>query len=245
MVLVGTSNLFGSQGEVPTHPQLLDWLGEQFVESGWSIKAMHRLILNSSSWQQAATADEKTIEKDPDNRLWGRFERRRLEGEAIRDGVLAVSGLLDSTSGGAHPFPADSYKQFSQGRPFKADYVNDRRSVYQMTRRNGKDAYWELFDAPDRNQSTAGRRTSTVPMQALFLMNSDFVRKNAEAFAKRLEGNDDERVRQAFLLAYGRQATRSEVVSSLEYLNGAEGDNENWLGFCRALISSNEFVYVE
>ena len=248
--LVPTASLFGSQGELPSHPQLLDWLGEYFVENGWSIKRMHRLILNSAVWQQAATSSEEALARDPENRLFGRWERRRLEGEAIRDAMLMTSGLLDRTPGGAHPFPADAYKKYSQGRPYKEDISNHKRTVYQMIRRNGKDAYWELFDAPDRNQSTAARRVSTVPMQALYMMNSEFVRKNAEAFAKRLKGEKSaDKVRMAFSLAYGRPASEVEVDASVEYLtkflDGGKIEETAWVSFCRTLMSSNEFVYLD
>lgn len=248
--LVPTANLFGAQGELPSHPQLLDWLGEYFVENGWSIKNMHRLILNSAAWQQSAIASEQALATDPENQLFGRWERRRLEGEAIRDAMLMTSGLLDPAPGGAHPFPEDAYKKYSQGRPYKADISNHKRTVYQMIRRNGKDAYWELFDAPDRNQSTASRRVSTVPMQALFMMNSEFVRTNAEAFATRLEGDDSaDKVRMAFDLAYGRPATELEVEASVDYLNEFSGgeniEDTAWVSFCRTLMSSNEFVYLD
>ena len=248
--LVPTASLFGSQGELPSHPQLLDWLGEYFVENGWSIKQMHRLILNSATWQQSAISSGDALQRDPGNRLFGRWERRRLEGEAIRDAMLMTSGLLDGTPGGAHPFPADAFKKYSQGNPYRKDISNHKRTVYQMIRRNGKDAYWELFDAPDRNQSTSSRRVSTVPMQALFMMNSEFVRKNAEAFAKRLDGErDPDKVRAAFELAYGRPATDSEVETSISYLTefsgGGEIGGEAWLSFCRTLMASNEFIYLD
>ncbi len=247
--LVATSSLFGAQGELPSHPELLDWLGERFVQEGWSMKAMHRLIMNSATWQQSATGDTKTVEADPGNLLLGRWERRRVEGEAIRDAMLSVSGLLDGTPGGAHPFPKEAFKNFSQGGPFKTDFSDDRRTVYQMVRRNGRDAFWELFDAPDRNSSTESRRVSTVSMQALFLMNSEFVRRNAEAFAKRLTGESAERVRMAFELAYGRAASDGEVSASVDYLkefSGGDAISENaWVSFCRTLLASNEFVYLD
>ena len=248
--LVPTASLFGSQGELPSHPELLDWLGESFVENGWSIKKMHRLILNSATWQQSAKASEETLAKDPENRYFACWERRRLEGEAIRDAMLMSSGLLDATPGGAHPFPKDAYKKYSQGNPYRTDIANDKRTVYQMIRRNGKDAYWELFDAPDRNQSTASRRVSTVPMQALFMMNSEFVRKNSEAFAKRLKGEQSaDKVRMAFDLAYGRPATDAEVEASVGYLKEFSGGEEigetAWVSFCRTLMASNEFVYLD
>ncbi len=247
--LVETSNLFGAQGNAPSHPDLLNWLAEKFIEEGWSIKAMHRLMMNSATYQQAATTSTAALETDPNNTYWGRWTRRRLEGEAIRDSMLLVSGLLDRSPGGAHPFPKDSFKKYSQGGPFKSNYSNNRRTVYQMVRRNGKDDFWELFDAPDRNQSTSSRRSSTVPMQALFMMNSEFVRMNAEAFVKRLSGNDAERVKQAIMLAYGREPQEDELTGALLFLRGiSESDSisqKAWISFCRSLLASNEFIYFD
>ena len=145
------------------HPELLDWLAAEFIiRSGWSIKAMHRTILLSDAYQRAA------------------FPRRRLDAEEIRDSLLFVSGDLDSTPGGPHPFPDPKTWGFTQHAPFAAVYDTNRRSVYLMTQRIKRHPFLALFDGPDPNTSTASRQTTTVPPQALFFMNDPFVHSRAE-----------------------------------------------------------------
>ena len=151
---------------------LLDWLALRFIDSGWSIKDMHRLIMRSRVYQldSHAEATPEQIQADPDNDYLWHFARRRLDAESIRDTILAVSGSLDRTPGGAHPFPKQTTWDFTQHKPFKAVYDTSRRSVYLMTQRIQRHPFLALFDGPDTNASTGVRTTSTTPLQALFLM---------------------------------------------------------------------------
>ena len=245
--IVASSSTFGSQGDTPTHPELLDWLAHTFVKENWSIKAMHRKIMNSATYQLSSIAQEKHVAQDGDNRLLWRFDRQRLDGEAIRDAILATSGKLIDGPPPPHPFPDRSYEKFSQGSPFATDYDTTHRSVYMMTRRNGKHPYWELFDAPNRGQSTAYRHASTVPMQALFMMNSTFIKDNARAFADRINKNAQEpadRIRLAYATALGREATDDETADALAYIQSV-GEEHGWNSFCRTLFASNEFIFID
>ena len=144
--LVATENDFGIRGNQPSHPQLLDWLATRFVQSGWSVKAMHRLIMSSATYQQSSEHDEIAAELDPDAKLLWRFNRRRLSAEEIRDAMLFVSGGLDLTMGGPHPFPAENSWGFTQHNPFYGVYDSNRRSVYLMQQRLKKHPFLSLFD---------------------------------------------------------------------------------------------------
>jgi cytochrome c553 len=258
--LVGTPNNFGLRGEPPTHPELLDWLAATFVEKGWSVKALHRLIVLSRTYQQASAQDEAAAAKDPGNRWHWRHDRRRLEAEAIRDALLAVSGTLRRDRPGPHPFPPIGGWRWTQHDPFKEVYPSAHRSVYLMTQRLQRHPFLALFDGPDTNVTTATRARSTVPLQALFLMNSPAVRAEAEAFARRLlaaSADARRRVRLAHELAYARPPTEDEVERALRYVGryrqGLEQVNappgrrelEAWLSYARVLLCSNEFIYVD
>jgi cytochrome c553 len=252
--IVPTPSNFGKQGQPPTHPELLDYLARRFIDSGWSIKAMHRLMVLSRSYQLSALSDpsnDPQVAVDPNNDLLWHFSRRRLEAEAIRDAMLAVSGGLDRTPGGPHPFPDQTTWDFTQHKPFKAVYETNRRSVYLMTQRIQRHPYLALFDGPDTNASTATRLTSTTPLQALFLMNDPFVHEQARRFAARLlvECPDDAgRMERAYLLAFGRPATAEEKAVGAAYLAKVRAklreDGAAWESYVRALLMSNEFVYV-
>src|SRR5206468_9698451 len=168
-------NDFGARGKPPTHPELLDYLAAGFAESGWSIKAMHRLLLLSATYQLASANDERAAAADPSNELLWRFSRRRLDAEAIRDAMLLLGGNLDRSRGGPHPFPPVASWGFTQHNPFFAVYETNRRSVYLMNQRLRRHPFLALFDGPDPNASTPRRTETTVPTQALFLMNDPFV----------------------------------------------------------------------
>ncbi len=258
--IVGTPSNFGLRGEEPTHPELLDYLAARFVESGWSIKAMHRLILSSKTYQLASAADETDAARDPGNRCYWRFDRRRLDAEAIRDALLAVSGNLDRSRPGPHPFPPIDKWTWTQHNPFKDVYSTQHRSVYLMTQRFQRHPYLALFDGPDTNTTTGQRTSSTVPSQALFLMNSSFVKEQAEAFARRLIAQSPDstrRIDQAYRLAFGRPATPVECARGKSYLEeyrkrleplglGPEQSEwEVWTSYARVLMASNEFCYVD
>jgi len=255
--IVATPSNFGLRGEPPTHPELLDWLASRFVESGWSIKAMHRLILLSKTYQLASDFDAEGNREDPANRYYWRQNRRRLDAESIRDAMLALGGHLELERPGPHPFPPITQWGWTQHSPFKAVYPSNHRSVFLMTQRLQRHPYLALFDGPDTNNSTDVRTNATVPLQALYLMNNPFVRQQAEGFAKRVlsaSSDDGERTRLAIALAWGRSPKEGEVDACLAYvhgfareLTGVSDQNEQvaWSSLTKVMLSSNEFLYVD
>jgi cytochrome c553 len=258
--LVATPSDFGTRGELPTHPELLDWLAARFIASGWSIKAMHRLMLLSRTYQLASADDETNRARDPGNRFCWRHDRRRLDAESIRDAILQASGTLDPTRPGSHPFPPMATWGWTQHNPFKDVYPSSHRSVYLMTQRFQRHPYLGLFDGPDTNTSTAERTTSTVPQQALFLMNSGWMREKSEALARRLlaaSKDSRRRIELAHRLAWSRPAQSREVDKGLSYIAAYEQglaeagtpaerrEMEAWMSYCRVLLSANEFVYLD
>jgi hypothetical protein len=258
--IVTTPSNFGLRGDGPSHPELLDYLAARFVESGWSIKALHRLILRSRTYQLASDWDEANAEKDQSNRYYWHYDRRRLDAEAIRDAMMLLAGTLDLRRPGPHPFPSIDQWNWTQHSPFKAVYESNHRSVYLMTQRIQRHPYLSLFDAPDANTSTEVRTSATVPLQALYLMNNPFVQKQAAAFANRLmaeAGDEEERVKRAIEQAYSRLPTAAERRKALDYLRRhraeslavsapqEEVEGEAWTSYVRALLTANEFVYVD
>jgi hypothetical protein len=257
--IVGTPSNFGKQGRPPSHPELLDYLAARLVEDGWSIKALHRRILRSRVYQLAGAGNPAAAERDPDNVWLAHFERRRLDAETIRDAILAVSGGLDRSPGGPHPFPPQKDWLFTQHKPFQAVYPTPRRSIYLMTQRTRRHPYLALFDGPDPNSSTDRRNVTTVPTQALFFLNNSFVHEQALRFADRLlaeAGTDRDRAERAHRLALGRPATPEEsaaaeaAIPELLALQPAEAAADQrlraaWAGYARILFASNEFVYID
>lgn len=260
--LTPTSSSFGKQGRAPSHPQLLDWLANQFVENGWSFKQMHRLIMLTRTYQLSSDATGPNAEQDPNNEFLSRYTRRRLEAEPMRDAVLFVSGRMKSGSPGAHPFPKPNSKNeypYTQHNPFRKDYDHDYRTVYLPSRRLGRHPYWEMFNGPDPNECTATRKVSTVPLQSLYWMNSDFMRDNARSFAASLIEHSesmDERINAAFERAYARPPAASELTELRKYVadyrrklgsEGSQTDRElqTWTSFGRILLAANEFIYVD
>ena len=251
-----TPSDFGRQGKPPSHPELLDWLARRFIDGGWSVKAMHRLILLSSTYRLSSADRAENLRVDPDNVYLWKHGRRRLDAEAIRDSLLSLADTLDRSPGGPHPFPAQTTWNFTQHNPFKAEYETRRRSVYLMTQRIQRHSFLGLFDGPDTNAGTAQRGSSTTTLQALYLLNNPFVHEQAGKFAARLmreRTEDPERVERAFLLALSRPASEEERTRSLEYLAQvrqkarAAGQPEGigWESLARALLLSSEFVYVD
>ena len=269
--LVASSDNFGTLGDRPSHPELLDRLAAWFVESGWSVKQLHRLILNSSAYRMQSGVSNPAAEvADAGNRLLWRFPRRRLEAEALRDAILALSGRLDRTMGGSifdykGKSAVDDYYRglFSAGQGgygFDA-YRSGRRSLYLPVVRNQLFPMFQLFDFADSNAVTSRRGDSTVAPQALFLMNSPFVLEQARHFAADLlsrEGADDrERVELAHLKVLARPPSDRETRQALAYLaayprtqgpgeaEGSEGRREAWASYCQLLFGLNEFMYIE
>jgi len=248
--IVQTPSDFGRQGKPPTHPELLDWLARRFVESGWSVKTLHRLILASHAYRMSCDENEAAFAADPADDLLWKFRRRRLDAEAIRDSLLAVSGTLDRRMGGAHPFPAMPTWDYTQHKPFIAVYDNNQRSVYLMSQRIRRHPFFGTFDGAETNMSTALRTTSTTTLQALWMLNDPFVHEQARALAARLlkeRPDDTSRIVRAYALTLGREATAAEAAASLEFLNGVRGqldETQSWEAFTRILFRLNEFVYV-
>ncbi|MBL9169364.1 MAG: DUF1553 domain-containing protein [Verrucomicrobiales bacterium] len=258
--LVSTPSNLGMRSEPPSHPELLDYLAFSFVQHGWSIKAMHRLILNSAVWQQASAESESSVAKDPGNVWYSRFDRRRLDAEALRDSILAVSGLLDTNRPGPHPFPPIEEWHWTQHNPFKTVYESRHRSVYLMRQRLQRHPYLGLFDAPDANLSTDVRTASTVPLQALYFMNSPFIAEAAQAWAQQLPvGVDGEaaRIESTIEQAWCRRPHSGEVKRMREFLRTCreagrmagltadQAEREAWTSYVRVVLNSSEFVYVD
>jgi cytochrome c553/mono/diheme cytochrome c family protein len=236
--IVATPSNFGTQGEPPTHPLLLDDLASRFIKSGWSIKALHREIMLSSTYQLGTANHETNASIDADNRFLWRMNRQRLDVEAWRDALLDVSGRLDRTLGG----PSTNL----------ADANNVRRTVYAKVSRHELDSLLRLFDFPDANITSAKRSETTVPQQQLFVLNSAFMVETAKAFAERLHreapDSDEARIGRAFSLAYGRSPEPLEVEIALAYLQ-SEPDKDNrltqWQSYAQILLAGNEFIYLD
>ena len=258
--LVPTPNDFGKQGKPPTHPELLDYLASRFRTSGWSIKFMHRLIMNSRTYQQSSARDPNAMLQDPTNECLAGFPRRRLDAESIRDTLLALGGNLDLSPGGAHPFPPQHTWDFTQHKPFKAVYESNHRSVYLMTQRIQRHPFLAIFDGADPSTSTAARMMSTTPLQALYLLNDEFVHKQAAALAGRLfvESDDDSsRIARAWMLMFGRPPDSGENAAAAEFLVNTRHklqsidvqedilDQQCWEALLRSLMRLNEFVYLD
>ncbi len=256
--IVRTPSNFGELGERPTHPELLDYLASRFIASGWSVKALHRMILLSATYQQGVNSQWSVVSSqqtspmasnarggdpqsiDPENRLLWHMPRRRLEVEAWRDAMLAVAGKLDRGLGG----PSSDL----------AAAENRRRTLYGSVSRHELNPLLRLFDFPDPNITADERTVTTVPLQQLYVLNSEFLIGNAKALAARLAtaANDDAgRIRHAFLLLYGRSATPREVQMGLEYLTleaipvGGTPMLTRWEQYAQVLLSTNEFMYVD
>jgi mono/diheme cytochrome c family protein/uncharacterized coiled-coil protein SlyX len=258
--LVSSPSDFGSRGSAPSHPELLDYLATQFMNGGWSIKKMHRLMVLSRAYQMSSADRDDALAVDPANELLWRMDSHRLDVECIRDAILAISGQLDSATGSAHPFPPVSTWNFTVHTPFKANYPSTLRSVYLMTQRIQKDPFLALFDGADPSASTAQRTLTTTPSQALFMMNDPFMHEQSLPFAARLvsiTGDDAMRVDHAFELAYGRLPTSEETQGAIGFLaeyqsrssalNLPQRDQvlHAWAGYLRVLLASNEFLYVD
>jgi hypothetical protein len=258
--LVRTENDFGTRGARPTHPELLDYLAARFIESGWSIKALHRLIMQSQTYQLSSGVGAAAAKRDPDDRWLGHFGRRRLDAEEIRDSLLWLGGNLDRSVGGPHPFPPIQTWGFTQHAPFTAVYETNRRSVYLMTQRIKRHPFLALFDGADTNVSTAHRDSTTVPTQALFLMNDPFVHDQSLLLAQRLLAattDEHQRIACAFQWSLGRPPQSEEQERSAAFLasyrrelasaglSAQESSRLTWAAFARTLFARNDFLFVD
>lgn len=256
--LVRTPSDFGSRGDAPSHPELLDWLAAELIENNWSLKHMHRIIMASRTYQLSSRDSKAGLSIDPSNVLLWRYSRRPLDAEAMRDAMLAVSGNLDRTASGQHPFPDVETWNFTIHHPFHAVYGSDHRSVYLMKQRNRRHPYLELFDSADPNVSIGKRQQTITPTQALYLMNSEFVHAQAQRLAHRIAvavPGRTERIKYAFNLAHGVPVAAEEIRAANafldEYITAAQegrnvdGSKEAWEAFSRVLLTSNRFLFVD
>ena len=258
--LVRTTDNFGLLGEQPTHPKLLDWLARRFIADGWSLKAFHRLILNSSAYQQRSVAAAETTERDPENRLLGRFRVRRLDAEEVRDAMLQISTALDRTMGGSLLQVKNRAYLFDHTSIDKSDYNSHRRSLYLPVIRNNVFDVFQLLDFPDPAVSTGDRSTTTVAPQALLMMNSDFVMQAAADLAGQLCGETEDataRLSKLYQLTLGREPSEPERIADLAFLQqvnqsfqGSELDDrkrslKSWSVLCHTVMASSEFIYVQ
>ncbi|MSO22278.1 MAG: DUF1553 domain-containing protein [Acidobacteria bacterium] len=252
--IVRTSSYFGVAGERPTHPELLDWLAAKFVAGGWSVKAMHRLMMLSNTYQMSSQMMPEQREKDPDNRLLSRFKRRRLSVEEIRDTLLMLGGSLDLTMGGTLQKGEGTDKEFSEDRKSLNPDNSTRRTVYLPVRRSNLPSLFTLFDYGDATTSNELRTQTNVAPQGLFMLNSTFVTERSRALARKLledDVSDMRRIERAWLLVLGREARVEEVHAARDYIAGFPSRDDgdagrllSWSSFCRTLIASNDLMYV-
>ena len=247
--LVRTPGDFGRQGEMPTHPLLLDWLANYLVTSSWSIKSIHRRLLSSAAYQQSGgerdrRSDREGLRLDPENRWWSRVESQRLEVEAIRDAILAVAGELDRRIGG--PSAARYPGGYSRTERKTAVFSSRRRALYVMTIRGESSDGPFVLDAADPNRVVHQRSVSTTAPQALLMMNDPFVRSVAEILSLRILRSADrqeERVEHLYQLLYGRAPSMRELAASQRFLGQPSGDRQRWDDYCHALLCTNELIY--
>jgi hypothetical protein len=253
--IVGTPNDFGSQGDPPTHPELLDWLAVELVEHNWSLKHIHRLLVLSAAYQQASRFDPRSeavsraLAIDPDNKLLWRANRRRLEGEALRDAMLSVSGDLNGQMHGPSCKP-----KLPQGvskyawKPDADPFDQQRRSIYVLAMRNMRYPLFDAFDQPDLHNSCARRAQTTTAPQALLLLNGEFTLERAERWAAELRkshgSNMDELLRHAMRGAWGRPPSDAELSLGRRFL-GEQAQASALVDLCHVLLNSNEFLYVD
>ncbi len=248
--IVRTPNDFGRQGDPPTHPELLDWLAVEFAQRGWSIKEMHRMIMLSNTYRSSSVAGDDSLQKDPENHYLSRMNRSRLDGDAIRDNVLAVAGTLNLKMGGVGVIPpltreeilAARMPQLWPANPNPAEHT--RRSIYLQMKRSMTLPMLQIFDAPDTATSCPRREKSTVAPQALAMMNSEFTVAQAGQFASRIAkeagGSPEASVEAAWRLALGRPPNPEERQTALEYLS-----RNSLPRLCLLIFNMSEFIYVD
>lgn len=257
--LVRTTDNFGLLGEAPSHPELLDWLARRFVNDGWSLKSLHRLILNSNTYQQSSSQSAELVARDPETRLFGRADVRRLEAEEVRDSLLAVSDQLEATFGGSLLKVKNRGYLFDHTSIDLSDYTSRRRSLYLPVIRNNVFDLFQLLDFPDPAVPGGDRATTTVAPQALLMLNSDFVMHSADEFAARLlaeQITEEQKIVRLYALAYGREPTVEERRANAAFLvkldqsfAAQESDVDQrrqraWSVLCHVIFAANEFVYV-
>ena len=266
--IVATPDDFGVYGARPTHPALLDYLAEVFVCRGWSVKQMIRQIVLSRTYQLASHHDSDSLAADPDNLWMARHQRRRLDAESLRDSILQVTGTLDySPQRGSAIEKIDALINWPPGEATNLHRESNHRSIYLCMLRHAPPPELVAFDLPDAVGITGQRETTTLPTQALFLLNSEFVVAQARIYAGNLlesantAGNgaaaEEVRVRQVFQTCFQRLPTESELQQSMDYLIAIDAHFEKterdagkrrhrvWQSFCQAMLMTNEFRYVD
>ena len=246
--LVPTTDDFGVLGQRPTHPELLDHLASEFVDDGQSIKRMIKRITLTQTYQMASRPNADSLEADPKNLLWHHRPPKRLEGEAIRDALLAISGSLDKTQEGPSvPIHLTAFME-GRGRPGKKGPLDGdgRRSIYVSVRRNFISPFMTAFDTPVPFSTMGRRNVSNVPAQALILMNDPFVADQAKKWAERsleIEEDPEKRIQWMYQSAFGRPPTETEIEVSSKFIDG-QTDVETWTHFAHALINTKEFIFL-
>jgi hypothetical protein len=266
--IVASPSDFGAMGDEPTHPELLDWLASELASSGWSLKAMHRMIVSSAAYRRATAWNDSAGATDPENTLLWRRRPRRLEAESLRDAILAVSGALNPTMEGPSIMPPiDPAVLAGQSRPGSGWKVSNpvdasRRSVYIFVKRTLALPELEVMDSPENNEPCPRRSVTTTAPQALTMFNSAFALDSAARFADRLrrEARDESaHIDRAFKLAYGRAPTSAEKSASLEFLDRqaslvsrqpahdapVDFRHQAMQTFCLVILNSNEFLTVD
>ncbi|MEM7012025.1 MAG: DUF1553 domain-containing protein, partial [Verrucomicrobiota bacterium] len=240
--LVKTPNDLGVSGGEPSHPQLLDWLATEFIRDGYSLKKLHALILTSKTWRQSSASNSAAFAKDADNRFLWRFAPKRLEAEAIRDSMLAISGELNSTMGGPSDQPYDLVINNTHFYTFKdsGEAQYNRRTVYRAQVASLRDTLMDSLDCPSIGLKAPARGVTATPVQALAMMNNSFVNRQSQKLAERLDHDAAGKIEKAFLLVLGREPTPEEL-SKAQQLR----DEHSLEEICWALFNSSEFIFVQ
>ncbi len=244
--IVATPNDFGWSGDRPSHPDLLDWLAAEFMAGGWSVKELHKRIMMSKTYQQSSDFNPAAAAIDADQRLLWRFPPRRLEGEAVRDAMLAVSGQLNLQKGGPsfRPFELKIFNShfYNLNDPIGPDF--NRRTVYRINVNSAKDPLLESMDCPDPSTKTPKRSVTTTPIQALGLMNNSFVQRQARNFAERVKSQSgagvSEQIELAYRIALGRNPTQPEIDRAAKLVR-----EDGLAAVCWVLLNSSEFMYLK
>jgi len=253
---VSTSENLGMSGSEPSNQALLDWLAQEFIRSGWSLKSLHRLILRSAVFRQSSLAHDEGLKVDPYNGLMWRYPLRRLDAEAVRDAQLAISGDLDVTHDG--PCVATTRNGAAEVIVPEDQPGAFRRSIYLQQRRSQGLSLLNVFNAPIMVVNCTHRPVTTMPLQSLSLLNSDFAVKRGQSFAQRIHREAGEsaeaRIGRAFVLATGHECSAEELMESLQFIRdqrqvcAGAGDNAEsraWADFCQLLLASNACLYLE
>jgi hypothetical protein len=252
--IVTTPDNFGISGAPPSHPELLDWLASELIRRDWSMKALHRLVLNSATYRRSSQLNEESYKSDQSNRLLWRFTPRRLDAETIRDQMLAASGEMNLVMEG----PYIATKRLESGEVVVPDDSSaaHRRALYLNQKRTQVVSFLTVFDAPSIVFNSVRRNTSTMSLQSLSLLNSDFAVQRATAAASRLQGQtlvDLNRLKLAYQLFYCREPNDTELAESTRFLDQqsklyserADARDQAWQDLCQSLMASSEFLYVE